>query len=402
MCFPKHISLASQSNWLRNTHQMTALINTESYRKAAREFLPRFVYEYLDGAAEDELCLFRNSEDLRKKTLIPKVLRETSKLDTSIDVFDSKWKFPFGIAPTGLNGLIRPNGDGSIAAAAADMGIPFILSTASNQRLEDICEGIPNSEKWLQLYVMEDRRIAEQLVSRAKHAKFSALILTVDVPVSGFREKDVLNGFKIPMQPSLSLVADILKHPRWMTHQLLSGLPKFANLVSDPEEKLSAQSQAALLSRTMDRSLNWDDIHWLRKIWDGPILLKGVLHPSDVRMALHTGIDGLIVSNHGGRQLDVSPSSISMLPKITDVVQDRIPVFMDSGIRRGSDVVKALSLGAKAVFIGRPVLYGLAVDGQAGVKSILSLIAEELSRTMILLGASRLDEFDDSFTLETD
>lgn len=370
----------------------SALLNVEDYRRAARRRLPRFVFEYVDGAAEDEVCLARNRRDLEAITLAPRVLRETGSIDTAIEVFGATWRYPFAVAPTGLNGLIRPGGDVSIAAAAASAGIPFTLSTASNERLETVCAATRGSEKWLQLYVMQDRTIAGQLVARAAAAGYRALVLTVDVPVSGNRERDLRNGFRLPFRPGPALAWDLAKHPRWALRLALSGTPGFVNLVADPHAVLSAQAQAALLARTMDRRLAWDSLQWLRSIWPGPLLLKGLLHPADAALALAHGVDGLIVSNHGGRQFDAAPSAISALPAVVDTVQGRIPVFMDSGVRRGADVVRALALGARAVFVGRPVLYGLAVDGQAGVEGVLRLLGEEFERCMVLLGAKCLDD----------
>jgi (S)-mandelate dehydrogenase len=364
-------------------------LNIEDHRRTARRVLPHFVFEYVDGAADDEVCLERNRRDLDQVTLTPRVLRDTSRIDTSIEVFGSTWSHPFAVAPTGLNGLVRPGGDALIAAAAASAGVPFTLSTASNQRLENVRLAAPSGEQWLQLYVMQDRSIAEQLVARAAAANYRALVLTVDVPLSGNRERDLRNGFKLPMRPTPGLAWDVISHPRWALRLASGGPPKFVNLVADPTAKLSAQAQAALLARSMDRTLVWDSLRWLRSIWKGPLLLKGLLHPIDAALALKHGVDGLIVSNHGGRQFDAAPSAISALPAMVDAVQGHVPMFMDSGVRRGTDVARALSLGARAVFVGRPVIYGLAGAGQAGVEDVLRLLGEEFERCMVLLGTAR-------------
>jgi (S)-mandelate dehydrogenase len=314
------------------------------------------------------------------------VLRDSRQIDPSITLLGQTWAQPFGIAPTGLNGLVRPGGDLMGAAAAQAMGVPFVLSTASNERLEAVRVAAPTGQLWLQLYVMEDHSIAEQMLRRARLARFDALVVTVDVAVSGLRERDVRNGFKLPFKPTPSLVLDLLRHPAWSMRLALGGAPQFANLVENPEARMSAQAQAALLARAMDRGLDWASLRWLRQHWDGPLILKGILHPDDARRALEEGVDALIVSNHGARQLDLAPASITQLPAIVDAVHDRLPVLMDSGIRRGADVARALALGAHAVLIGRPVLYGLAVDGQAGVQSVLQTLADELERNLILLG----------------
>lgn len=366
------------------------LIDVEDYHRRARHRLPRFVFDYVDGAAESERCMRRNREALDRMALLPRCLRDTRALDPSVKVFGRAWPQPFAVAPTGFNGLVRPDGDMMIARAAARMGLTFVQSTASNARLEQVAQeaGPP----WLQLYVMSDRSIAEQLVRRAKRSGSEALVLTVDVPVSGHRQRDVRNGFRLPFRPTPRALFNLLRHPGWIARIALNGLPQFVNLSETADSNGTAQAQAALLSRAIDRGLVWDSLAWLRRLWDGPMLLKGLLHPADARCALQHGVDGLIVSNHGGRQLDSAPSPIEVLPAIVSEVGHRMPVFVDSGFRSGADIAKALALGARAVFIGRPVLYGLAVDGEAGVHAVLQLLGEELARTMILIGAARIGD----------
>jgi len=371
------------------------LLNTEDFRGRARKNLPRFVFDYIEGAADDGHCLRRNLSDLAAVELTPRVLRDTTTVDTSIEVFGRKWALPFGIAPMGLNGLVRPGGDGLLATAASRSGIPFALSTASNMRLEDVRAAAPESMQWMQLYVMH-RDMAAQIVERAARAKYEALILTVDVPVSGNREADLRNGFRIPFKPTARLAWDVITRPRWSMRMLPGGAPDFANLTAAGGNAGSANMQAALLARAMDRSLVWETLAWLRGLWKGPLLLKGILHPDDARLALDHGVDGLIVSNHGGRQNDASPSAISALPRVVAAVGGRIPVFMDGGIRRGGDIAKALALGAKAAFVGRPALYGLAADGAAGAEAVVRLLAAELVRSMTLLGATSASALPDA------
>ncbi|WP_051242924.1 alpha-hydroxy acid oxidase [Azohydromonas australica] len=365
------------------------LLNSDDFRREAQRQLPKFVFDYVDGAAEDGHCLRRNRSDLDALTLTPRVLRDTTAVDTSVEIFGARWKVPFGIAPMGLNGLIRPGGDGILAMAAERAGAAFALSTASNMRLEDVRAAAQNGVQWMQLYVMH-REMAQRIVQRAQRAGYQALVLTVDVPVSGYRELDVRNGFRMPFKPTARLVWDLLTHPRWALSSALAGVPDFVNLTADGEAAGSASMQAALLARAMDRSLVWETLAWLRDHWHGPLLLKGVLSAQDAQLALRYGVDGVIVSNHGGRQLDASPSAISALPAVVNAVQGRMPVFMDSGIRRGSHVAKALALGATAVFVGRPVLFGLAARGPAGVEAVLKALTDELVRTMTLLGAPSL------------
>ncbi|MFM9925950.1 alpha-hydroxy acid oxidase [Variovorax sp. H27-G14] len=372
---------------------MPALLNVEDYRRRARRVLPRLVFDYVDGGAEDERCLRRNRDALEALPLIPECLRDTSAMDIGIDLFGRRWNAPFAIAPIGLAGLVRPGADAMLASAAQAARVPFILSTASNTRIEDVRAAAPDATLWMQLYVMGERAIAERIVRRARAAGFQALMLTVDVPVSGLRERDLRHGFRVPMRLTPSTVFDMARHPGWLLRLARTGMPTFANLLpEDDEAPVSAQTQAALLSRTMDRTLNWDSIGWLRKLWDGPLLIKGLLGAEDAKRAVQHGADGIVVSNHGGRQLDAAPASVSALPAIVDAVGGRMPVLVDGGIRRGSDVVKALALGAQAVLLGRAPVYGVACDGMQGALSVLQLMAQETERTMTLMGASRVRE----------
>ncbi len=366
------------------------LLRSNDFRRRAQKRLPRFVFDYVDGGAEDERCLGRNQVALEAITLVPRVLRDTRVVQTSTDVFGKTWSLPMGIAPIGFAGLVRPQGDVLMARAAAAHGVPFVLSTASNSRLEAVREAAPHGVLWMQLYVMSDRAIAQQILRRARADNFEALVLTVDVPVSGMRERDARNGFKLPFRPRLSTALDLISHPLWSLAAARSGAPAFANLVEDPDAPASPQVQAALLARSMDRSLTWDSLAWLRRHWEGPLLVKGVLSAADAREAVGHGVDGLIVSNHGGRQLDVAPATIAALPRIVDAVGGRLPVFVDGGFRRGSDVAKAVALGARGVFMGRAPIWGLAAGGQAGVEDVLALAKSEFERTLILLGATRV------------
>jgi len=371
---------------------VTPRLNSADWRAAARSALPRFVFDYVDGAADDGLCKRRNRDDLDRVTLTPRVLRDVSRPETGIKVFGRRWAQPFGVAPMGLNGLSWPGGDEALARAAAAHGVPFVLSTASNVRLEDLRARAAPGIHWMQLYVMH-RGLAEGLVERAARAGYEALVLTVDVPVGGNRELDVRNGFRVPFRPTARFLCDVMRHPRWAWRMARAGRLDFANLrVEDAPGADSASLQAALLTRAMDRSLTWESLAWLRRLWKGPLLLKGVLHPDDARRALDHGADGLIVSNHGGRQSDAAPSAIAALPGVVQAVDGGAPVFMDGGIRRGDDAIRALALGARAVFLGRPLLYGLASAGAAGVDAVLSQFKADLQRGMALLGLENLDD----------
>ena len=370
---------------------MSEAINIDDFRIRARQRLPRVVFDYLEGAAEDESCLRRNRQALEAWHLRPSVLRNTATVDTSVELLGHRFALPLAIAPTGLNGLIWPDGDVALARAAGKANIPFAMSTASNARLERIpveAGGV----NWYQLYVMGARDLAERMMRRASDAGFAALLVTVDVPVSGHRERDLRNGFRLPLRYTPKLICDAALHPRWLFGLLRGGTPTFANL-SDPQAgPASAQTHAALLSRAMDRTLDWASLDWVRRHWSRPVLLKGVLDPADARRAIDHGVDAIIVSNHGGRQLDAAQATIDVLPEIIAAVKDRVPVLVDSGFRRGSEVVKALALGAKAVLLGRAALYGLAAAGATGVAEVIRILSGEMVRTMTLIGARSIAE----------
>ncbi|WP_068436969.1 alpha-hydroxy acid oxidase [Magnetospirillum sp. XM-1] len=364
------------------------LVNIEDHRRRAKRHLPRFVFDYVEGGADDESCLRRNRADMEGVSLIPTCLRDVSTIDVSTEILGRRWRAPIAIAPTGFNGLLRPDGDIMAARAAAAAGIPFCLSTASNTRMERLPDD--GGERWLQLYVMTDRAIAEQMLDRAHRAGFTTLVLTVDVPTGGNRERDRRNGFRLPFRPSVSTLLDLCRRPAWLAGLARSGPPRFCNLSRDESDGQSVELQATLLNRALDRRLAWDDLAWLRRRWDGAIVIKGLLNPEDAAQAVRFGADGIIVSNHGGRQLDAAPSTISILPAMVAAVAGRIPVLVDSGFRRGSDVVKALALGAAGILLGRPVLYGLAGGGEAGVRAVLETIIAEIETTMTLVGAATL------------
>lgn len=360
-----------------------ALLNVEDYRREARRRLPRFVFDYLDGGAEDEVALRENRAAFEAIKLTPRLLNDVSTRDQSVDWFGQRLPMPMIIAPTGLNGLFCHNGDIALARAAARFGLPFVLSTASNNSIEEVAAAC-NGDLWFQLYVM-DRDFADQLVDRALAAGYSHLVLTVDVPVSGKRERDERNQFTMPFRLRPKTIADIVTHPRWLWRVGRHGAPSMANLATAANSNPS--TQAALLSRKMDASFTWDDLKRLRDRWPRRLLVKGLLHPSDAERAVSLGVDAVVVSNHGGRQLDTAPAPISVLSTFSSVPA---PIIVDSGIRRGSDIVKAVGLGARAVMVGRATLLGLAVGGEQGVVDVIRLLKDEIDRTLALSGRDRL------------
>lgn len=366
----------------------------KDYRELARRRLARFAFDYLEGGAEDGRTLARNVAAWQAVLFRPRALQDVAQVDTGVDLFGRRQALPMLVGPTGLNGLYWPRAEEALARAARDAGVPFVLSTASTSLLEDV-RAASEGELWLQLYVQRERRIAEDLMARARAANFHALMLTVDTMVHGKRDHDVRNGFRMPVPWTPRLMADLARHPRWCLRMLRQGgSPQLVNLARSSGLSPDLQKQAAAMSRQMDMSLNWGDLAWVRRHWAGPVIVKGILSAADARTARDHGADGIVVSNHGGRQLEGAPSALERLPEIVDVAGDRMHVFIDGGVRRGSDIAKARALGAKAVLLGRAPLYGLAARGPQGAAEVLEILRSEFETTLRLLGvtaASRLD-----------
>jgi len=366
----------------------------KDYRAQARRRLPRFAFDYLDGGAEDGQGLARNVAAYRQLIFSPRILRDVSRVDASVTLFGRAQSMPAVVGPTGLNGLYWPKAEETLALAAHAAGLPFAMSTASTSLLEDV-RAVTSGDLWLQLYVQQDRRIAQSMMQRAQALGFSTLMLTVDTMVHGKRDHDVRNRFKMPLRITPRLVMDVATHPRWCMRMLRQGgSPQLVNLAHSADVPVSMQAQAALMSRQMDMSLDWDAIAWMRAHWRGPVLLKGVLSVADAQLARQYGVDGVVLSNHGGRQLESAPSPLEILPAVVDAVGDKLEVFVDGGIRRGDDIVKARALGAKAVLLGRAPLYGLAAAGPQGVADVLQILRDEFEVALRLLGvplAAQLD-----------
>jgi (S)-mandelate dehydrogenase len=361
----------------------------KDYRDLARKRLSRFAFDYLDGGAEDGQTLDRNLAAWRAVLFRPRALRDVSEVDAGVDLFGRAQSMPALVGPTGLNGLYWPRAEEVLARAARDAGVPFVMSTASTSLIEDV-RAASDGEMWLQLYVQRDRRIAEDMMARARACGFQALMLTVDTSVHGVRDHDIRNGFRMPVPWTPRLIADLATHPRWCLRMLRQGgSPQLVNLAKSAGLDGDLGQQAAVMSRQMDMSLQWDDIAWVRKHWAGPVIVKGLLDADDARRALQHGVDGIVVSNHGGRQLASAPSPLERLPQIVDAAGDRMHVFIDGGVRRGSDIAKALALGAKAVLLGRAPLYGLAARGPRGASEVLALLRREFETTLRLLGVPR-------------
>lgn len=368
----------------------------KDYRTLARRRLPRFAFDYLDGGAEDGRGLARNVAAYQQLIFSPRILRDVSTVDASVTLFGREQSMPAVVGPTGLNGLYWPKAEESLAVAAHAAGLPFAMSTASTSLLEDV-RAATAGDLWLQLYVQQDRRIAEDMMRRAQALGFSTLMLTVDTMVHGKRDHDVRNRFKMPLRITPRLVMDVATHPRWCMRMLRQGgSPQLVNLAHSAAVPVSMQAQAALMSRQMDMTLDWDAVAWMRAHWRGPVLLKGVLSVADAQLARRYGVDGVVLSNHGGRQLESAPSPLEILPAVVDAVGDKLDIFVDGGIRRGDDIVKARALGAKAVLLGRAPLYGLAAAGPQGVADVLQILRDEFEVALRLLGVPAAAQLDAS------
>ncbi len=366
-------------------------LSIDELRGIARRAVPNFAFEYVEGGAEDERALHWNREALDAIRLIPNTLVDTSKRHQRITLFGEESSSPLIIGPTGLNGMLRYHGDAAIARAAAKAGIPFTLSTVSNMRLEDVAENA-GGRQWMQLYVLKDRAASRDIVSRAERAGYEALVVTTDANVFGYREWDRRN-YRAPGKLTLRSMIDVARHPRWMLDVLSHGVPWFDNIVDFlPPEAKSARTGVAYFHKLFTPDISWDDIAWLREAWPRKLLIKGVMNVSDAQRAAAAGCDGIILTNHGGRQLDVCVAPIEVLPGIKHVVGNRMTIIVDSGFRRGSDVVKAMALGADAVMIGRAVLYGLAAGGEAGVSRAIEILTDEIDRSLGQLGCRTLVE----------
>ncbi len=356
-------------------------------RRLAHRRVPRMFIDYVDSGSWTERTWHANEADFAALQLRQRVGVDVSqrRLRTTMAGVDAA--MPVALAPTGLAGMQHADGEILAARAAQAAGVPFTLSTMSICSIEDVAAHV-SQPFWFQLYMMKDRAFMERLIERARAARCSALVLTLDLPVMGRRHKDVRNGLSAPPRPTLRNLANLATKPRWCLGMLRTRRHGFGNIVGHVEGVDDTASLAAWTSQQFDPSLSWHDVDWVRERWGGKLILKGVLDAQDARLAVATGADALVVSNHGGRQLDGAPSSISALPEVVDAVGGDIEVWLDGGVRSGQDIVKALALGARATLIGRPFLYGLGALGEAGVKRCLDILRSELDLTLALCGHS--------------
>jgi isopentenyl diphosphate isomerase/L-lactate dehydrogenase-like FMN-dependent dehydrogenase len=366
-------------------------ISIADLRALARRRIPRFAFDYIDGGAEDEVALAGNTAAFDALRLVPRAGVNVAQRDLSAELFGRRWAMPFGIAPTGLADVAGHGTDLAIARAAAEAGIPYILSTVATTDIETIARAVPGGF-WFQLYMPAKREIGHDLVRRARDAGAGALFVTLDVAAPGKRERDLRNAFSLPFRFTPRTLFDIASRPAWALQMARRGPPRFASLAPYAPAGASAQTLAAFMATQITADLVWEEIARLRDIFPGPILAKGVSAPEDVDRAARLGLDGVVVSNHGGRQLGLAAAPITLLPDAMEAAAGRLAVTLDGGVRRGAHIAAAVALGARFVFAGRPTLYGAAAGGAAGAARAIAILRDEFSRTLALLGAARVSD----------
>ncbi len=379
--------LQPRSPGLRPTaRRLAGAASIADLRRMARRRAPRAVFDYTDGAAGDELSLARSRAAYARVEFQPRVLRDVSDLDTSTELLGRRSALPLVFAPTGFTRMMHSAGEPAVGRVAARTGIPYALSTMGTTSIEDLADRVPDGRLWFQLYLWRDRGAGRDFVARARDAGYEALMLTVDTAVPGARLRDVRNGLTIPPTLSVRTVAEGSLHPAWWFDLLTTEPLEFASL------RRSEGTVADLIGRMFDPAATLDDVAWLRSEWPGPLVVKGVQSPDDARAVVEAGADAVVVSNHGGRQLDRSPTPLEALPAVLDAVGDRAEVYVDGGILSGADVVAAVALGARAGLVGRAYLYGLMAAGEPGVQKAADLLAAEIRTTMALLGTTSVAE----------
>ncbi|SMH39524.1 alpha-hydroxy acid oxidase [Azospirillum agricola] len=373
----------------------------EDLRLLARRRVPRMFYDYVDCGSWTERTYRANSEALSEIPLRQRVGVPISGRSLASRMLGEPVSMPVAIAPTGLTGMQHADGEILAARAAERFGVPFTLSTMSICSIEDVAAHT-SRPFWFQLYVMKDRAFIERLVARARDAGCSALVLTLDLQIQGQRHKDLKNGLSTPPKPTLRNLLDLATKPRWCLGMLRTKRRSFGNIVGHVDGVTDVSSLAGWVSQQFDPTLSWEDVRWLRTIWTGKLIVKGIMDSDDARAAVESGADAVVVSNHGGRQLDGAPSTIAVLPDIAEAVGRRVEVLFDSGVRSGQDVLKAVALGAKGVLIGRSFLYGLGAMGEAGVTRCLEILHRELDLTMGLCGVTDIQAVDGAILMRRD
>ena len=375
---------------MRNVSKVYSI---EDLRQLAQRRLPRAVFDFFDGGAEDEVTLQDNAAAYRRLRLMPKVLTDVSSIDTSTVVLGHRAALPIAIAPTGAAGFGWHGGDIAIARAAAAVGIPYTLSSTATASIEQIAKAAPG-RLWFQAYILRNKPFLEALIQRALAADYEALVITVDLPVGGKRERDFRNDFSVPFRFTPKNIVDFMQHPRWLSSIIRHGMPVMENLIGLDAQATSSTAIASSVGRNYDPAFNWDGLQKIRDNWPRKLIVKGILGPEDALRVANMGCDAVVVSNHGGRQLDGAVATFDALPGVVRAVNGRIPVLLDGGIRRGSDVVKALARGAQGVMLGRATLYGASAAGEPGASRAIAILKDELVRTMQLCGACTTHDID--------
>lgn len=364
--------------------------NLSDMRLKARGALPRAIFDYIDGAAEDELSRRRNRAQFDRWGFVQRSAVDVSQIDTSTTLLGQKYAVPFGIGPTGLAGLAWPRAESILAASAHRAQVPFCLSTVASVTIEEAAQA-SGAGNWFQLYIFRDRGLSRALLNRAKAAGYTTLVITVDCATGGNRERDPLNDFTLPLRPTHRNVFNTAMRPAWLLRLARNGPPRPENMVEAAAKAAqNAQGLVAFMTEQLDPSVSWDDVAEFAALWDGPVVVKGVLATDDVLRARQAGADGVVISNHGGRQLDGAVSPLSVLEEIRAATGPSMTLLCDSGFRRGADILKAIALGADGVLMGRNTLYGVAVGGASGVGHVLHILRSELERAMALLGTPTL------------
>lgn len=365
--------------------------SVEDLRRMARRRLPAGVFDYIDGGAEDERSLAANVAGFAQLEFKPRVLRDVAKIDTGTTLMGRPAPLPLVLSPTGFTRIAHSQGELAVARAAARAGVPYCLSTMGTRSIEEVA-AVSDGPKWFQVYTWKDRGLVKDLVDRAAGAGYEALLLTIDTAVLGRRERDVRRGYTLPPKIGLGTIFDGIVHPAWTLDFLRNDPITFASVATNnpADDGSSAVSLSDYMNSQFDSALSWGDVDWLRSVWDGPIMLKGIQTVEDAKLAVESGVEAIALSNHGGRQLDGAPSIIELVEPVAHEVGGRIEVYCDGGVRRGSDVVKALALGATGCMMGRAYLYALGAGGERGVDHVLRFMAEGMERTMALSGCQSI------------
>jgi isopentenyl diphosphate isomerase/L-lactate dehydrogenase-like FMN-dependent dehydrogenase len=373
-------------------------INIDDLRRMAKRRLPRIAYDFIEGGVEDELCIARNESAFDRERLVPRYLVDISQRDQTADLFDRRYASPFGVSATGIAALFRPGADLMLAEEAAAANIPFMMSGMSTASIEAAAKIAP-THTWYQLYVARKREITLDLIRRARDAGFGTLVLTVDVPLTPKRERNMRNGFTLPLKLKPTIVLEALRHPGWVAGYLRHGMPRFDNWATYAREGSTVRKVNSFAAAQTNATVTWQDLEEFRRLWPRHLVVKGVMYREDAVRAAALGVDGIIVSNHGGRQLDQAPSPLEVLPGIRAAVGDKVTLMLDGGVRRGADILIALCYGARFVFVGRATLYGAAAGGVAGVRKAIAILRDEVNLVMGQIGCTSLAELDQSFLL---